>query len=79
MNIETKGSLRILTPKLGHILRHKESDTYSEKVYLGKNASVDDYEEIMKKGIEPALYNAINGLIEENEMLITILEQAINE
>ena len=77
-SVERNG-LRILTPKLGYILHDKVNDIYSEKVYLGKYANVEDYEEVVKDNIDVNMYDALNGLIEENQLLLTILEQSINE
>ena len=79
MKLVERNGLRILTPKLGYILHDKVNDIYSEKVYLGKYANVEDYEEVVKDNIDVNMYDALNGLIEENQLLLTILEQSINE
>ena len=79
MELIERNGLRILTPKLGYILHDKVSDIYSEKVYLGKYANVEDYEEVAKDNIDVNMYDALNDLIEENQLLLTILEQSINE
>ena len=49
MNLIERNGLRILTPKLGYILHDKVNDIYSEKVYLGKYANVEDYEEVLNE------------------------------
>jgi hypothetical protein len=79
MNLVERNGLRILTPKLGYILHDKVNDIYSEKVYLGKYANVEDYEEVIKDNIDVDMCDALNELIEENQLLLTILEQSINE
>ena len=47
MNIIDNGKLRILYPSFGYVLYNKLTDSYSEKIYLGKYANVDDYEEVL--------------------------------
>lgn len=79
MKLIERNGLRILTPKLGYILHDKISDIYSTKVYLGKCANVEDYEEVIKDNIDVDMCDALNDLIEENQLLLTILEQSINE
>lgn len=47
MILTEKNGLRILTPKSSrYIINIKGTDIYSEKIYLGKNATIDDYEEV---------------------------------
>lgn len=50
---EEKG-LRILRPSIGYLLHRKDdgNDNYSEIVYLGKNDSQENYEEISEKEVE---------------------------
>lgn len=79
MKLVERNGLRILTPKLGYILHDKVNDIYNEKIYLGKYANVEDYEEVAKDDIDVNMYDALNDLIEENQLLLTILEQSINE
>ena len=53
MILTEKNGLRILTPKSSrYIINIKGTDIYSEKIYLGKNATLDDYEEIDKLTLE---------------------------
>ena len=76
MNLEIKGSLRILTPKLGYILYDKTNDSYSEKVYLGIYANVDDYEEVRDNDLPLKLVDAIantNLVNDEQDYLIVEL------
>lgn len=44
MIIETIKGVRVLTPAEGLYLTN--GDTYSEKVYLGKNAQIEDWQEV---------------------------------
>ena len=49
MILEEKNGLRTLTPKSSRYIIHiKATDTYHEKVYLGKYATLDEFEEIDK-------------------------------
>ena len=79
MKVVERNGLRILTPKLGYILHDKVNDIYNEKIYLGKYANVEDYEEVIKDNIDVDMCDALNDLIGENQLLLTILEQSINE
>ena len=86
MNLEIKGSLRILTPRLGYILHDIKNDIYSEKVYLGKYASVDDYEEVLNENFNAKLYeviedlqNQVNTLEENNIDYLHILNEEVDK
>lgn len=86
MNLEVKGSLRILTPGFGYILHHKTNDTYSEKVYLGKFASEDEYEEVLNKDFDKKLYVVVEAILsqvntlEQNSInLMNILDEELDE
>ena len=82
---ERKG-LRILESDFGYLIYNKTNDSYSNKVYLGKFASLDDFEEVEDKEVNKLLIEKINNIdkridgIESNNIdLISILEDAINE
>lgn len=86
MNLIERNGLRILTPKLGYILHDKVSDIYSEKVYLGKYANVEDYEEILNENFNPKLYeiiesmqNQVNTLEENNINYLNILNEEVDK
>ena len=86
MNLVERNGLRILTPKLGYILHDKVSDIYSEKVYLGKYANVEDYEEVLSENFNPKLYeiienmqNQVNTLEENNIDYLNILDEEIDK
>lgn len=67
MKITNRNGLRILTPKCGYLLYDPVNDIYSEKVYLGKGASPDAYEEVMKE-------NAINDVCEVIPTMMDVSE-----
>ena len=71
MNLVERNGLRILTPKLGYILHDKINDIYSEKVYLGKYANVEDYEEVLSENFNPKL----NEIIENMQNQVNTLEK----
>jgi len=53
MILEEKDGLRILKPKSSRYIIHiKATDTYHEKVYLGNNATLDEFEEVDKLTLE---------------------------
>lgn len=86
MNLIERNGLRILTPKLGYILHDKVSDIYSEKVYLGKYANVEDYEEVLSENFNPKLYeiiesmqNQVNTLEENNINYLNILNEEVDK
>ena len=47
MKLEERGTLRILTPEVGHKLYCVSSNSYVTKVYLGVNDSIDNYKEMV--------------------------------
>ena len=69
MKVINRNGLRILTPKCGHVLYDPVNDIYSEKVYLGKGASPNTYEEVIKE-------NAINDIC---EVIPTMIDASENQ
>ena len=47
MKLEERGTLRILTPEVGHKLYCVSTNSYVTKVYLGVNDSIDNYKEMV--------------------------------
>lgn len=47
MKLEERGTLRILTPEVGHKLYCVSTNSYTTKVYLGVNDSIDNYREVV--------------------------------
>ena len=47
MKLEGRGTLRILTPEVGHKLYCVSTNSYTTKVYLGVNDSIDNYREMV--------------------------------
>lgn len=93
MQIINKGKLRILMPNNGYELVSKKTGVHSDKVYLSKSDSADNYIEIMKddymsgidelkkqKNIEvDLLLDTIDSLILLLEPIFMAMPFAINE
>ena len=81
MTLTEKNGLRILTPKSPRYIIHiKGTDIYSEKIYLGKFANIDDYEEIDKTTLEEI--DCIKALAKEIDALNSFFSEVqdiINE
>lgn len=50
MKLIEKDGLRILIPQDGFLLKLKNEEIYSDVVYLGVKASIDDWEEVEQYG-----------------------------
>ncbi len=85
MKLEEKNGLRILTCDFGYMLHNKITDTYSSKVYLGKFASIDDYEEVIDETINRGMIEKIQQIddkiinLEQDMDLINVFNEIINE
>ena len=68
MTLTENNGIRILTPKSSRYIIHiKGTNVYSEKIYLGKFANIDDYEEVDKTILEG--YDCTRVLAEEIDEL----------
>lgn len=81
MQIIKKGKLTILIPENGYELISKKTGIHSEKIYLSKFDSADNYIEVMKddymsglKALKEQKDMEINLLLETIDSLITLLE-----
>ena len=60
MRVEEKDGMRILYPNYGYWLKNIETgDIHTGKIYLGINASPDDYEEVRDETVNDSLFDAI--------------------
>ena len=60
MRVEEKNGLRILYPNYGYLLKNKENGSiYTGKIYLGINASPDNYEEVRDETVNDSLFDTI--------------------
>ena len=60
MRLEERDGLRILHPTYGYWLKNKETgDIHTGKIYLGVNASIDIYEEIVDETLDYGLFTAL--------------------
>ena len=66
MKYTERNGLRILSSEFGYLIHNKASDTYSSIVYLGKFASLDDFEEVEDSECDKRLKEKINNIDKEN-------------
>ena len=77
--IEKKG-LRILVPTYGYVLKNKKSgDVFAGKIYLGKTASPDDYEEIEDRKVNMSILNAFDDIDTKEKSLTKIGKIVANQ
>ena len=74
MKIINKNGLSILLPENGYELVSKLTGAHSEKVYLSKLDSMDNYIEVMKEGFVAGL----NDLKEQKDIEIALLIETID-
>lgn len=77
--IEKKG-LRILVPTYGYVLRNKKSgDVFDGRIYLGKTASPDDYEEIEDRKVNMSILNKFDDVDIKEQSLTKIGKIVANQ
>ena len=77
--IEKKG-LRILVPTYGYVLKNKKSgDVFPGRIYLGKTASPDDYEEIEDRKVNMSILNAFDDINTKEQSLTKIGKIVANQ
>jgi hypothetical protein len=77
--IEKKG-LRILVPTYGYVLRNKKSgDVFAGRIYLGKTASPDDYEEIEDRSANMSILNTFDDIDIKEQSLTKIGKIVANQ
>lgn len=80
MKLEEKNGLRILHPSYGYLLKNTQTgDIYSGKIYLGLNASLDIYEEILNEEMDASLINTLNEIHTKEESLNKIGKIVANQ
>lgn len=77
--IEKKG-LRILVPTYGYVLKNKKSgDVFAGRIYLGKTASPDDYEEIEDRSVNMSILNTFVDIDAREQSLTKIGKIVANQ
>jgi hypothetical protein len=77
--IEKKG-LRILVPTYGYVLKNKKSgDVFAGRIYLGKTASPDDYEEIEDRNVNMSILNIFDDIDAKEKALTKIGKIVANQ
>ena len=83
MKIVINGNTKILTCELGYLIRNKKTGDCSTEVYIGTNADVEDFEEIVDKDIIIKLCKEIERLKKKekqwDEMLKMFTKQLVVE
>lgn len=77
--IEKKG-LRILVPTYGYVFKNKKNgDIFPGRIYLGKNASPDDYEEIEDRNVDMSILNMFDDIDVKEQSLTKIGKIVANQ
>ena len=77
--IEKKG-LRILVPTYGYFLKNKKSgDVFAGRIYLGKTASPDDYEEIEDRSVNMSILSTFVDIDTREQSLTKIGKIVANQ
>lgn len=77
--IENNG-LRILVPAYGYSIKNKKSgDVFPGKIYLGKFASIEDYEEVENRNADISLTYALSDIDAKEKSLTKIGKIVANQ
>ena len=71
MKVTEVNGIIILTPELGKLIRNKDTGSYSVKV-VGKNVSIDNYEEVDDENVIESLNNGITEIQNREQTLLKI-------
>lgn len=66
MKLVERNGLRILISDFGYLLHDKENDICAEKLYLGINSNINDFEEVANSNIDEKLITKITEIDKEN-------------
>ena len=80
MRLIEKYGLRILIPAYGYSIKNKKSgDVFYGQIYLGKFASIEDYEEVENSGGDMSLIYALNDIDAKEQSLTKIGKIVANQ
>lgn len=80
MKLIERNGLRILVPTYGYALRHiKTGNMFTGKIYLGVNASVDEYEEVKDATIDERLVIKLDEVDTKEKSLYKIGKIVANQ
>lgn len=79
MKYEERNGLRILTAEFGYLIHNIQTDTYANKVYLGKFASLDDFKEVEDEDINKKLIAKVKEIETKEESLNKIGKIVANQ
>lgn len=74
MKITKRNEMKIVESDLGYMLYDEKNDIYSQKIYLGINASVENYTEIKMTELDIRIHDAIT----ENEEALRLQDETMN-
>ena len=66
MKLIERNGLRILISDFGYLIHNKENDIYAEKIYLGINSNINDFEEVADSNVDEKLITKITEIDKEN-------------
>ena len=80
MKLIERNGLRILVANYGYVFRNKQNgDVYSNKIYLGKDAVVEDYEEVKDKHANESILQTLNNIEIKEQSLTKIGKIVANQ
>ena len=80
MKLIEKNGLRILVPTYGYVLKNKKSgDVFPGRIYLGKTASPEDYEEIEDRKVNMSILNTFDDIDAKEKSLTKIGKIVANQ
>lgn len=80
MKLIERNGLRILVANYGYVFRNKQNgDVYSNKIYLGKDAVVEDYEEVKDKHANESILQTFNNIEIKEQSLTKIGKIVANQ
>ena len=83
MKVEYRGSIKVLFADEGKKITNSDRSFFSDFIYLGKNDSPDNYEEVGREiwkhfiEDEPTDFNILQEKISDNNSMITNLEELL--
>ena len=80
MRLIEKDGFRILIPSYGYVFRNIENgDIYQGEIYLGKYASIEDYEEVKDHTANMSILNTFNEIDTKEQSLTKIGKIVANQ
>ena len=71
--------MKKLQAKFGYLIHNKMTDTYSERVYLPDNVSLDNFEEVRDETISETIINRMQEVEKKEESLTKVAKVVANQ